>query len=153
MPGLNLFLEHLLDADWSVCAGNWMWISSSAFEDCLNCNGCINPVIFGRRFDRWGDYVRKFVPELAAFNPLHVHEPWKASLEEQEQSGCVLGRDYPFPIVDHQKVVKVNGTKMKRIKEELLAELMQAPKHCAPSSEDEIRNFLALEENCNMHED
>ncbi len=32
-PGLQLFLKHLLDADWSVCAGNWMWISSSAFED------------------------------------------------------------------------------------------------------------------------
>ena len=30
--GLRVFLEHLLDADWSVCAGNWMWISSSAFE-------------------------------------------------------------------------------------------------------------------------
>ena len=31
--GLKLFLEFLLDADWSVCAGNWMWISSSAFEE------------------------------------------------------------------------------------------------------------------------
>ncbi len=32
-PGLRLFLKYQLDADWSVCAGNWMWISSSAFED------------------------------------------------------------------------------------------------------------------------
>ena len=30
--GVKLFLHYLLDADWAVCAGNWMWVSSSAFE-------------------------------------------------------------------------------------------------------------------------
>ena len=30
--GVAMFLHYLLDADWAVCAGNWMWVSSSAFE-------------------------------------------------------------------------------------------------------------------------
>ena len=34
--GLDLFLDYLIDADWAVSAGNWMWVSSSAFEKALN---------------------------------------------------------------------------------------------------------------------
>jgi cryptochrome len=34
--GLDLFLSQLIDGDWAVCAGNWMWVSSSAFEKSLN---------------------------------------------------------------------------------------------------------------------
>jgi hypothetical protein len=35
--GLEIFLRDQIDADWAVCAGNWMWVSSSAFEKSLNC--------------------------------------------------------------------------------------------------------------------
>jgi cryptochrome len=58
IPGMVHFLEMLLDADWSVNAGNWMWVSSSAFEQLLDCSQCVCPINFGRRLDPWGEYVR-----------------------------------------------------------------------------------------------
>ena len=54
----QVFDKYLLDADWSVCAGNWMWVSSSAFEDCLSCPQCFSPVMYGMRMDPSGEYVR-----------------------------------------------------------------------------------------------
>lgn len=54
----QVFLKYLLDADWSVCAGNWMWVSSSAFEKVLQCPKCFCPVGYGRRMDRNGEYIR-----------------------------------------------------------------------------------------------
>lgn len=56
--GLDHFLKYLLDADWSVCAGNWMWVSSSAFEQLLDCSYCMSPVKYGQRLDPWGEYVK-----------------------------------------------------------------------------------------------
>ncbi|XP_072109416.1 cryptochrome-1 [Mobula birostris] len=54
--GMKVFEELLLDADWSVNAGSWMWLScSSFFQQFFHCY-C--PVGFGRRTDPNGDYVR-----------------------------------------------------------------------------------------------
>ena len=52
-----------------------------------------NPLGQGAKFDPNGDYVRKYIPELAHIPGVEVHEPWK-----------VLGgldHGYPEPIVDH----------------------------------------------------
>lgn len=62
--GLQFFLKYLLDADWSVCAGNWMWISSSAFEKLLDDSKCTCPVALARRLDPDGEYVMRYIPEL-----------------------------------------------------------------------------------------
>lgn len=65
--GLDHFLQHLLDADLSVCAGNWMWVSSSAFEKLLDTSSCVCPVFMSKRFDPNGIYIKRFVPELKAY--------------------------------------------------------------------------------------
>lgn len=62
--GLQHFLKYLLDADWSVCAGNWMWISSSAFEKLLDSSKCTCPVALARRLDPHGEYLLRYIPEL-----------------------------------------------------------------------------------------
>lgn len=62
--GLQFFLKYLLDADWSVCAGNWMWISSSAFEKLLDDSKCTCPVALSRRLDPNGEYLMRYIPEL-----------------------------------------------------------------------------------------
>lgn len=60
---LQVFEELLLDADWSVNAGSWMWLScSSFFQQFFHCY-C--PVGFGRRTDPNGDFIR-WVPFLAS---------------------------------------------------------------------------------------
>jgi cryptochrome len=98
--GHKHFITYLLDGDWSVNAGNWMWLSSSSFERLLDCTECFSPSLYGRRFDPTGAYVKRYVPELADMPVEYVHEPWNAPRHVQEKARCVLGEDYPRPIVD-----------------------------------------------------
>lgn len=60
--GAKVFEELLLDADWSVNAGMWMWLSSSSFFQ--QFFHCYCPVRFGRRADPNGDYIRRYLPIL-----------------------------------------------------------------------------------------
>ena len=62
----------------------------------------LNPALQQRRFDPDGHYVRRWVPELARVPAARLTEPWTMSAEEQEPAGCVIGRDYPEPIVDRR---------------------------------------------------
>lgn len=62
--GVQHFLKYLLDADWSVCAGNWMWVSSSAFERLLDSSLVTCPVALAKRLDPDGIYIKQYVPEL-----------------------------------------------------------------------------------------
>lgn len=59
---MRVFDELLLDADWAVNAGMWMWLSSSSFFQ--QFFHCYCPVRFGRRADPNGDYIRKYLPIL-----------------------------------------------------------------------------------------
>lgn len=145
--GLQFFLRYLLDADWSVCAGNWMWVSSSAFEQLLDCSHCVCPVNYGRRLDPWGEYIKRYIPELRNYPVEYIYEPWKASLDLQEKAGCIIGKDYPERIVDHRQASLHNRQYMEKIR----MDLMNAPPHCCPSNEEEIRQFMWLPENCTDH--
>jgi deoxyribodipyrimidine photo-lyase len=55
--------------------------------------------------DPHGVFIRRWVPELADVPDAFLPEPWRMSLSQQESSGCVLGVDYPRPIVDDRKAV------------------------------------------------
>lgn len=145
--GLNFFLKYLLDADWSVCAGNWMWVSSSAFERLLDCSHCMCPVNYGRRLDPWGQYIKRYVPELKQYPVVYLYEPWKAPLHVQEMAGCIIGKDYPERIVDHQKASEKNRSYM----EEIRNCIMNPPPHCRPSSEEEARQFMWFPDDCPEH--
>jgi deoxyribodipyrimidine photolyase len=59
-----------------------------------------NPVLQGRKFDPLGNYVRRWIPELARVPAEYIHRPWEMPDEIQRRHGCVIGRDYPAPIVD-----------------------------------------------------
>ena len=50
--------------------------------------------------DMEGHYVKSFLPELRNFPSEYIHQPWKAPLYVQKEAGCVIGEDYPKPIVD-----------------------------------------------------
>ncbi|KAI5652106.1 FAD binding domain of DNA photolyase domain-containing protein [Phthorimaea operculella] len=140
--GLQHFLKYLLDADWSVCAGNWMWVSSSAFEALLDSGECACPVTLGQRLDPSGEYVRRYVPELCNIPVKYIYEPWKTPVEIQQRAGCIIGVHYPAPLVNHLAAAQRNRNAMK----ELRSYLQKAPPHCCPSSEDEIRQFMWLNE-------
>ncbi|KAM7032493.1 cryptochrome-1-like isoform 4-T6 [Acridotheres tristis] len=111
-----VFEELLLDADYSINAGNWMWLSASAFFHQYTRIFC--PVRFGKRTDPQGNYIRKYLPILKNFPSKYIYEPWTASEEEQKQAGCIIGQDYPFPMVNHKEASDHNLQLMKRVREE-----------------------------------
>ncbi|NXX99936.1 CRY1 protein, partial [Centropus bengalensis] len=114
--GMKVFEELLLDADYSINAGNWMWLSASAFFHQYTRIFC--PVRFGKRTDPEGRYIRKYLPILKNFPSKYIYEPWTASEEEQKQAGCIIGEDYPFPMVDHKEASDHNLELMRQVREE-----------------------------------
>jgi len=110
--GQQVFEELLLDADWALNAGNWMWLSCSCFF--YQYFRCYSPVAFGKKTDPSGSYIRKYLPHLAKFPDKYIYEPWTAPLAVQKAAGCLIGQDYPRPIVDHSVVSKDNMAKMKK---------------------------------------
>ena len=93
------FRDTLLDADPANNAASWQWVAGCG-ADAAPYFRVFNPVLQGRKFDPAGDYVRRFVPELAALPAAAIHEPW-AHRDALARAGIVLGRDYPAPIIDH----------------------------------------------------
>ena len=54
------------------------------------------------------------MPILKKYPPKYIYEPWTAPLSVQKAAGCMIGRDYPKPIVDHKEAMKTNIERMKK---------------------------------------
>jgi deoxyribodipyrimidine photo-lyase len=67
----------------------------------INTPRIYNPVKQSRDQDPDGTFIRRFVPELAGVPAAHLHEPWIMPGDVQRAAGCIIGRDYPAPVVDH----------------------------------------------------
>jgi deoxyribodipyrimidine photo-lyase len=98
--GERFFFQHLVDADIASNNGGWQWVAGSG-TDAAPYFRIFNPSRQSERFDPDGTYIRKYVPELSRIPPAFIHEPWKLSPEEQREAGCVIGKQYPAPMVDH----------------------------------------------------
>ncbi|KAG7225586.1 hypothetical protein INR49_004992 [Caranx melampygus] len=115
--GMKVFEELLLDADWSVNAGSWMWLScSSFFQQFFHCY-C--PVGFGRRTDPNGDYIRRYLPILRGFPAKYIYDPWNAPENVQKAAKCIIGVHYPKPMVHHAEASRLNIERMKQIYQQL----------------------------------
>jgi deoxyribodipyrimidine photo-lyase len=93
------FWDTLVDADLASNAGNWQWVAGCG-ADAAPYFRIFNPVLQGRKFDPDGGYVRQFVPELARLDMSHIHAPWEAPPDTLVKAGLILGKSYPYPIVD-----------------------------------------------------
>lgn len=114
---MKVFEELLLDADWSINAGSWMWLScSSFFQQFFHCY-C--PVGFGRRTDPSGDYIRRYIPKLRDYPNRYIHEPWNAPEAVQKAANCIVGVDYPKPILNHAQCSRLNIERMKQVYQEI----------------------------------
>lgn len=99
--GARWFWETLVDADLGNNSQGWQWTAGCGV-DAAPFFRIFNPVTQGRRFDPKGDYVRRFVPELARLTDQQIHAPWAVDKTTLRQSGVVLGENYPQPLVDLQ---------------------------------------------------
>jgi deoxyribodipyrimidine photo-lyase len=99
--GERWFWDTLVDADVGSNPANWQWVAGSG-ADAAPYFRVFNPVLQGEKFDPDGDYVRRWVPELARLPQPLIHRPWSAAPLELKSAGVELGRSYPEPIVDHK---------------------------------------------------
>jgi deoxyribodipyrimidine photo-lyase len=98
--GERWFMRMLIDGDEANNNGNWQWIASVGVDPQPVFRRIYNPARHQQRYDPGGAYVRRYVPELAQVPDEHLAEPWKMPEEIQRECGCVIGSDYPEPIVD-----------------------------------------------------
>lgn len=89
--GEQWFMQHLLDGDLAANNGGWQWCASTG-TDSVPYFRIFNPVSQSQKFDPEGEYIRKWLPELAQLDKKTIHEPYAKKHS--------LALDYPHPIVD-----------------------------------------------------
>lgn len=97
--GEQWFWDCLVDGDVANNPASWQWVAGSGL-DAAPYFRIFNAVSQGERFDAQGDYVRRWVPELAGLPDKWLHQPAEAPREVLEQAGVRIGQTYPRPIVD-----------------------------------------------------
>ncbi|MGN6579461.1 MAG: cryptochrome/photolyase family protein [Bordetella sp.] len=95
------FWDTLVDADEASNPASWQWVAGSG-ADAAPYFRIFNPVLQGQKFDPQGDYVRRWVPELARLPDAAIHAPWLARPAQLAAASFQPGNDYPLPVVDHQ---------------------------------------------------
>jgi deoxyribodipyrimidine photo-lyase len=86
--GEQWFMQHLVDGDFSANNGGWQW-SASTGTDAVPYFRVFNPVTQSQRFDSHGEFIRRYVPELAGLDARNIHAP-----------GLLKPSAYPVPIID-----------------------------------------------------
>jgi deoxyribodipyrimidine photo-lyase len=99
--GEKWFWDTLVDADLANNSASWQWVAGSG-ADAAPYFRIFNPITQGEKFDPDGDYVRKWVPEIARLPDKYLNCPWEAGPLILREAGVELGKTYPEPIVDHK---------------------------------------------------
>lgn len=99
--GANWFWDTLVDADLASNSCSWQWVAGSG-ADAAPYFRIFNPVTQGEKFDKRADYVRRWVPEIAALPDKYIHKPWEAPENVLLAAKLQLGDTYPEPMVDHR---------------------------------------------------
>jgi deoxyribodipyrimidine photo-lyase len=102
LRGERYFARRLNDYELSSNNGGWQWAASTGC-DAQPWFRIFNPVTQSKRFDPDGAFIRRWLPQLKGLEGAAIHAPWLARPGVLEQAKLVLGRDYPLPIVDHER--------------------------------------------------
>ena len=94
--GEHYFMTQLIDGDLAANNGGWQWAASTG-TDAAPYFRIFNPTTQGERFDSEGQFIRRWIPELAHIPGKYIHSPWAWA----DKSGQRL--NYPRPMVDHKK--------------------------------------------------
>ena len=98
--GERHFARRLIDFDLAANNGGWQWAASSGC-DAQPYFRIFNPVTQSEKFDPDGRFIKRYLPQLAALSGREIHAPWRLPPLRQRAAGCVIGTDYPPPLVDH----------------------------------------------------
>ncbi len=100
--GEKHFRNCLLDFNKANNVAQWQWVAGCG-ADAAPYFRIFNPILQGEKFDKEGNYVKKWVPELKNVPNKYIHKPWEMELKYQEAIKTIIGKDYPDPIVVHEK--------------------------------------------------
>lgn len=123
--GAEVFEEWLIDHETACNAGNWQWLSCTAFY--AQYYRCYSPIAFPKKWDKGGAFVKRYVPELQKYGEKYIYEPWKAPLVDQKLWDCLIKGDgngeldgeearykvYPKPMFDfdERRQICIEGVK------------------------------------------
>lgn len=116
IEGAKWFFDTLVDADLANNTLGWQWVSGCG-ADAAPYFRIFNPTTQGEKFDPDGAYIRKWVPELKNMPTNWIHKPHLAPKDVLDMAGIVLGKDYPKPIVEHDKARDLALNALKEMKE------------------------------------
>lgn len=105
LNGARWFWDTLVDADLANNSMNWQWVAGCGV-DAAPYFRIFNPVTQGKKFDPAGAYVRQWVPELINFPDRFIHDPWNAPDKLQNEVKIIIGKDYPYPVLDLSRTRK-----------------------------------------------
>ena len=97
--GRDWFWQCLVDADLANNSASWQWVAGCG-ADAAPYFRIFNPITQSEKFDKNGDYIKRFVPELKKLPVKYLFKPWAAPADVLKLSGISLGDNYPLPIVD-----------------------------------------------------
>ena len=107
--GESYFRNCLLDFNEANNISGWQWVSGCG-ADAAPYFRIFNPILQGEKFDKEGEYVKKWVPEIKKIPKKFIHKPW-----DFKDANFKLGKDYPYPIVKHEEARKKALNAFKRI--------------------------------------
>ncbi len=113
--GEDYFQKMLIDGDISNNNGNWQWIASVGVDPAPVFRRIFNPTLQQEKFDPDGVYIKKYVPELKNVPLKYLGDPSLMPNDVQEESGCKIGKDYPFPIINHSEARKMTLEEFSRV--------------------------------------
>jgi len=90
--GESWFMRHLVDGEIASNNGGWQW-SAGTGADAAPYFRIQNPWTQSKRYDAAGDYIRRWIPELAGVSAKVLCDP--------PAEGSAIARGYPLPVVDH----------------------------------------------------
>lgn len=91
---------------------HWSQLQMQSGVTGINTTRIYNPVKQSMDQDPDGAFIRHWAPELAQVPLAHLHAPWKMGPMEQQAACCVLDRDYPMRIVDHEAAARAAKAKV-----------------------------------------
>tara|TARA_B100001142_G_scaffold309307_1_gene341684 strand:+ start:9708 stop:11060 length:1353 start_codon:yes stop_codon:yes gene_type:complete len=98
--GAGHFMNYLVDGDIASNQLNWQWVAGTGTDS--NPNRIFNPTRQSEKFDKDGNYIRRWVLELKDVDSKEIHEP---------NSEIRLEKKYPKPIVDHHEAISIYKSK------------------------------------------
>jgi deoxyribodipyrimidine photo-lyase len=85
---------------------HWSQMQMQSGTTGINTLRMYSPAKQAREHDPQGLFIRRWVPELARVPLPYLAEPWTMPPSVEHLAGCVIGKDYPAPIVDEKSALQ-----------------------------------------------